>query len=261
MKTRVISAIVMLLIFIPVLILGDVYYPIMFSILGIMALWEMMNLKKVPMYMKYISSFICLALVLFDYQNTNYFNMPNYPIIVGMFLIYSFSIIINKDIKKYTYSDALWLMIVTLVIGMMFNSLIRIRLFGIEPVIYCFLISTMTDTFALFGGKKFGKHKLAPDISPNKTIEGSVIGSILGTIIASSFHYLVIGNISIGVLILLTFVLSIFDQMGDLFFSSIKRFYKVKDFSDLIPGHGGVLDRLDSVIFVTMGYLLYILII
>lgn len=261
MKTRVISAIVMLLIFIPVLILGDVYYPIMFSILGIMALWEMMNLKKVPMYMKYISSFICLALVLFDYQNTSYFNMPNYPIIVGMFLIYSFSIIINKDIKKYTYSDALWLMIVTLVIGVMFNSLIRIRLFGIEPVIYCFLISTMTDTFALFGGKKFGKHKLAPDISPNKTIEGSVIGSILGTIIASSFHYLVIGNISIGVLILLTFVLSIFDQMGDLFFSSIKRFYKVKDFSDLIPGHGGVLDRLDSVIFVTMGYLLYILII
>ena len=152
-------------------------------------------------------------------------------------------------------------MTMTLLIGIMFNSFIRIRLLGLYPVIYCFLISTMTDTFALFGGKLFGKHKLAPLISPNKTIEGSVIGSLFGTIIACIFYYFVIGNMSIGVILLLSFVLTIFGQMGDLFFSNIKRFYNVKDFSNIIPGHGGILDRLDSVIFVILGYLLYILII
>lgn len=262
MKTRIISAIIMLAVFIPILLLGDIYYSILSCILGMIALWELMRLEKnIPLYMRIISYFICLFLIIYHYKETNYFTEVNYAILVSMFFIYSFSSIINKDTKKYTYKDSLWLMTMTLLIGIMFNSFIRIRLLGLYPVIYCFLISTMTDTFALFGGKLFGKHKLAPLISPNKTIEGSIVGSLFGTIISSIFYYFVIGNMSIEVILLLSFVLTIFGQMGDLFFSNIKRFYNVKDFSNIIPGHGGILDRLDSVIFVILGYLLYILII
>ena len=262
LKTRFISAIVMLALFIPILILGGIYYSILFSILGIMALWELMSLKKnIPIYMKIISSVISLGLIWYSYDSLDYVHFPNYLMVVGMFFIYAFSIIINGDIKKYSYMDGLWLLIMTLCIGIMFNSLIKLRLIGMYPVIYCFLITIGTDSFALFGGKKFGKHKLSPMISPNKTIEGSVIGSIMGCLVATSFYYFAIGNISILVLIALTLVLTIFDQIGDLFFSSIKRYHNVKDFSNLIPGHGGVLDRLDSIIFVTMGYLIYLLII
>ena len=119
----------------------------------------------------------------------------------------------------------------------------------------------MTDTFALFGGKLFGKNKLCKEISPNKTVEGSITGTIFSTIIGTIFYYFLVGGKSLIIIITLTFILSIFGQFGDLFFSSIKREHKLKDFSNVIPGHGGILDRLDSLLFVIMGYLLYMLII
>ena len=262
MKTRVISAIIMVLLFVPFLILGNYFYLVLGSILGLLSLWEMMRLEKnIPFYIELISYTVCLLLILFQYNKVEYFDMINFPILVSMFFIYSFSIIINKDIKKYSYKEGIWLFVVTLLIGITFNSFIKVRNIGLYPVIYCLIIATMTDTFALFGGKLFGKHKLIPEVSPNKTIEGSVIGTLFGTCLGSLFHILVIGNINIWVVILLSFILSIFGQFGDLFFSSIKRYYKVKDFSNIIPGHGGILDRLDSLLFIIMGYLLYTMII
>ncbi len=262
MKKRIISAIIMIILFIPFLILGGNFYLLLGSVLGVLSLWEMLRLEKnIPSYMQFISYVICLLLIMFKHDDLNYYDMINFPIISSMFLVYSFGIIINKDIKKYNYKDGIWLFIITLMIGMMFNAFIKVRYLGLYQVIYCLLIATMTDTFALFGGKLFGKTKLAKEISPNKTVEGSLVGTIFGTIIGVVFHILVIGSINIWVLILLTFVLSIFGQFGDLFFSSIKRHYKVKDFSNLIPGHGGILDRLDSLLFIILGYLLYIMII
>ena len=262
MKKRIISAIIMIMLFVPFLLLGDYFYLVLGLILGIMSLWEMMRLEKnIPIYLRFISYMVCLLLIVFQYDSKTYFDMINFPIIASMFFIYSFSIIINKDIKKYTYKDGMWLFIVTLLIGVMFNSFIKLRYLGLYPVIYCMIVSTMTDTFALFGGKLFGKNKLIETISPNKTVEGSIVGTLFGTILGTMFYVLVIGNLNIWVTILLTLVLSMFGQFGDLFFSSIKRFYKVKDFSNLIPGHGGILDRLDSLLFIIMGYLLYIMII
>ena len=124
-------------------------------------------------------------------------------------------------------------------------------------MIYLFLITILTDTFALFIGKSFGKHKLAPLISPNKTIEGAVGGSVVATILASLFYIFVVKDYSsIIIVIVLTFVLSLVGQLGDLIKSSIKRHAGIKDFSNLIPGHGGILDRLDSIIFVMMAYIL-----
>ena len=264
MKKRVISAIVMVALFVPFLILGDYFYLVLGCILGMLSLWEMMRLEKnIPMYMQLISYVVCVLLILFQYDRKDYYDMINFPVLVSMFFVYSFSVIINKDIKKYTYKDGLWLFGVTLLIGIMFNSFIKVRNIGLYQVIYCLIVATMTDTFALFGGKLFGKHKLIPEISPNKTIEGSVVGTIFGTTLGTLFYVLVIGigNLNIWIIILLTMILSMFGQFGDLFFSSIKRYYKVKDFSNIIPGHGGILDRLDSLLFILMGYLLYIMII
>ena len=262
MKKRVISAIVMILVFIPFLILGDTFYLVLGGILGVLSLWELMRLEKnIPSYMQFLSYIVCLLLVLYKHDSKDYLDILNFPIVVSMFFIYSFSIIINNDLKKYNYKDSLWLFCITLMIGLMFNSFIKVRYLGLYDVIYCMLIATMTDTFALFGGKLFGKNKLCKDISPNKTVEGSVVGTIFGTAIATTFYCLLIGNRSVWLVIVLTFILSIFGQFGDLFFSSIKRNHKVKDFSNFIPGHGGILDRLDSLLFVILGYLLYILII
>lgn len=262
MEKRIISAIIMIIAFVPFLIFGGYAYLILGGILGIVALWELTRHEKnIPNYMKALSFIVCILLITYQYDSLKYYDIINYPVLVSMFFIYSFSIIINKKIKKYNYKDSLWLFGVTLMIGVMFNGFVKLRTIGLYQVIYCLLIATMTDTFALFGGKLFGKNKLCEEISPNKTVEGSVIGSLFGTIIATLFYYFFIGDLNIGLLIPLTFILTIFDQIGDLFFSSIKRYHGIKDFSDIIPGHGGILDRLDSLLFVILGFLLYMLVI
>ena len=102
-----------------------------------------------------------------------------------------------------------------------------------------------------------GKHKLCPTISPNKTIEGSVGGSLMGTFVGVAFYVTVINSsVSIVYIALVTMLLSIVGQCGDLVFSNIKRYFDEKDFGNLIPGHGGVLDRLDSFIFIVIAYIL-----
>ena len=142
-----------------------------------------------------------------------------------------------------------------LFVGLSFNLLLVTRNISITYIIYLFLITTITDTFALFTGMLVGKHKLAPEISPKKTIEGAIGGSLMGTIVASAFYVTVINqSISLVLVIVLTMLLSVVGQIGDLAFSSIKRYYGKKDFSDLIPGHGGILDRFDSLVFVTMAF-------
>ena len=110
----------------------------------------------------------------------------------------------------------------------------------------------MTDTFAYFSGYFFGKHKLCPEISPKKTVEGSIGGSLWSVGIVLVYGLLVdkqfgveINYIKLGVLGVLIAIVS---QIGDLTASVIKRKYGVKDYGTIFPGHGGVLDRLDSII-------------
>lgn len=111
-----------------------------------------------------------------------------------------------------------------------------------------FVIAFATDTFAYFSGYLFGKHKLIPKVSPKKTIEGAIGGILGSTICAILFGY--IFKLNIVPLVLIGSIGSIVAQFGDLFASSIKRYVGIKDYGKLIPGHGGILDRFDSVILV-----------
>lgn len=112
-----------------------------------------------------------------------------------------------------------------------------------------FIITVVSDSMAYFTGKFFGKHKLIPSVSPNKTVEGSV-GAIVFTIIACLLYGNII-NLGTIELIAIGFLGSIVSQCGDLIASKLKRYTGIKDFSNLIPQHGGILDRLDSALLVS----------
>lgn len=121
-----------------------------------------------------------------------------------------------------------------------------------------------TDTFAYLIGCKFGKHKLTP-VSPKKSVEGSIAGIIGNVIFSLIYTYCInkIGDMEISYLAItcISIVLSILAQLGDLAASSIKRYVGIKDFGDLIPGHGGMLDRIDSILFIApFAYFLLMLI-
>lgn len=114
-----------------------------------------------------------------------------------------------------------------------------------------FLSAVLCDTFALFGGMAFGKHKLAPTVSPNKTIEGSVIGSVVTTAVSAGLWFLLKDYIefSLWSVVVTVAVCTVVAQIGDLSASFIKREAGIKDFGNFIPGHGGALDRVDSLMF------------
>lgn len=135
-----------------------------------------------------------------------------------------------------------------------FVSIILIRnvAHGKEVFLLVFLAPWITDTFAYFGGRLFGKHKLIPSVSPKKTVEGAICGTLFCTVVCFFYGYglekLFEKTYALYMFAVMGFLISVVSQIGDLIFSLIKRRYGIKDFGIIFPGHGGVLDRFDSVI-------------
>lgn len=255
-KERVISAVIALLITVPLILLGGVYFKVLVILLGIYALYELLRLKKnIPSVMKYISYVLYVVLLLYGYIFTNGVFVLNASLLIIVFMVLFLSLIYYHNNKKYNIEDVFYLLSSIVFLSSAFNLFVVVREMSLMLVIYLFLVTTLTDTFAYIIGSKYGKKKLIPSISPNKTIEGSIGGVIAGVSVGSIFYMTMIGG-NIFVVILMTLLLSILGQCGDLVFSQIKRYFGIKDFSKLMPGHGGVLDRLDSMIFVLFGYVI-----
>ena len=126
-------------------------------------------------------------------------------------------------------------------------------LLSIYEQIFVLLITTMSDTGAYFGGRYFGKRLLWPKVSPKKTVEGSLAGLFL-TLFVCLLYGGIFLHYSPFLLIVIIVKLNITSQLGDFFESGLKRIYNVKDSGTLLPGHGGVLDRIDSLLFVIPAY-------
>jgi phosphatidate cytidylyltransferase len=169
-------------------------------------------------------------------------------------------------------------------VGLGAAAIVILRLLGIRFIFYLFIITMLTDIFAYLFGSKFGKHKMIPHISPKKSWEGAIAGTIIATLFGSMYalfygkvfiagtpfgdffnsegYITLLENFSsIGdkpiwiqalIIVPMTFFGSIFAQIGDLVASRLKRTYGIKDFGNILPGHGGVLDRFDSTLFVAM---------
>lgn len=257
MKKRVISAIVMLIIIIPIVWYGGNLFKIGVSVIGLLALKEILDLKKshsdLPILVKLISMIALLLIILAEYDGYSIMFGVTYR---GIAILLLSMLTLSIFYKDFTTRDALFLIGSVLLIGVSFNALILVRMFDLYKFIFLILIFILTDTFAFIGGKIFGKHKLIESVSPNKTIEGSVIGTVIATIGASIFYHLMVHPISVKAIIGIL-ILSVLGQIGDLIFSKIKRENDIKDFSNLIPGHGGILDRLDSTIAIMLGYLIF----
>lgn len=261
MKTRVLSAILIVLVFIPFLIIGDIPFAILMSVLSAASLYEIFKVreskKKFPILLKIIGYFIVVAFSLNNFSSVEFKYSFDYRIMAAIIFIFLSPMVFINDTKKFNLNDSLFLTGSVLFLGLSFNLIIITRNYDISYILYLLLVTTITDTFALFTGKLVGKHKLCPKISPNKTIEGFVGGVLMGTFVATAFYNTVISSsISLVLVIFLTMLLCLVGQLGDLVFSSIKRYYDVKDFSNLIPGHGGILDRFDSLIFVTLAFII-----
>ncbi|MBQ1812326.1 MAG: phosphatidate cytidylyltransferase [Bacilli bacterium] len=258
MKERVISAIIALIIIVPFVLLGGVYFNVSVAILGTIGLWELLRIKEnIPSIIKIIAYVLFLMLLVYGYTFTGKIYLMNFTFVVISFIILFSSLLVYNDRKKYSVEDVFYILAAIIFLSAAFNLFIVIRSKSLMLLVYLLLITTMTDTFAYTIGSKIGKHKLLPNVSPKKSVEGFVAGLIGGTLIATVFYIFCIDSSSIMLTIAITLVLSVIGQMGDLIFSSMKRHFNIKDFSNIMPGHGGILDRLDSIIFVLFGYIIF----
>lgn len=261
MKTRVLSAALMVLVFVPFLLMGGIPFTICMSALAVYALYEVIKVretrKKFPLLLKIFAYILVLVLCFTNLNTIEFQHNMDYRFIALIVFLFTSPMVFINDTKKYNLNDALFLVSLILFIGLGFKLIVITRNFDITYVIYLLLITTITDSFALISGMLVGKHKLCPKISPKKTVEGLIGGVLMGTFVATSFYFTVINSgISLIFLIFVTALLCLVGQLGDLVFSSIKRYYDIKDFSNLIPGHGGVLDRFDSLIYVTLAFIM-----
>ena len=251
MKKRLISAIVMIFVSIPLIILGNLPFNILILVLGELCLYEILQFRKRLSIGLKVLAHLFTGVLIFN----SYIGIEAEAILMLLLLIFLLLLVFLND-KKYNYKEVFFLIGLITFIGLAFSKFIYIRNIGLYYFIYLILITIGTDTFALFIGKSIGKHKLAPHISPNKTIEGMLGGTIVGTLVSVIFYMILIKDLPLVYLIMQSLFLSLVGQMGDLAASKIKRYENVKDFSNLIPGHGGVVDRLDSIIFVVITYVL-----
>lgn len=261
MLKRIITAIVAIAIFVPICIFSDyIVFPIAISALSVIGVYEMA--KCVGQHKKWaltIPMYILAALIpmsrFFLLHQSHFFMLA--MISIFFMLIYSLAyVMFGKNKEKISDITTLYALFVY-VVGC-FSSILCVRYMSAGKYIYLlvFLGAWVCDTFAYFAGRFFGKHKLIPDISPKKTIEGS-IGGIVFTVGAFALYCFIVNkfwgdnvHLSYITLIILGFFASIISQIGDLVASAIKRQYDIKDYGRLFPGHGGVIDRFDSVMLV-----------
>ena len=279
MKQRVLTSIGIGIVGIPVVLLSRyIVYPIFLGLLSAIAVWELYRVFgfekryeiSVPAYL------IAGLLPIFAHDFFTNGNQSSYLLIVAAtifaYLLYLNAVcVVSKEIlmkrsetegssdkqKILEFSDisAAFLAVTYVTVSFTSMSLTRYMSNGVYIFAIVFVAAWMCDIFAYFTGRFFGKHKLAPHLSPKKTVEGS-IGGILFAILGCMLYGLIIEktvgiNANYVVLAAIGLLLSIVSQIGDLWASLIKREYGVKDYSQMMPGHGGIMDRFDSIIAIS----------
>ncbi len=252
MKQRIITGVVAAALFIPIVIYGGVPFTVLVYALASIGLYELIRMNKLTLIsVPTVLAAVLLWIILIPSSASELFTWIGLGkleitfVIVLLLLSYT---VLSKN--TFTFDNASFLLMATTYVAMGFLYLNETRILGIKYVFCALFVIWATDSGAYFVGKALGKRKLWPEISPNKTIEGSLGGIVCGIIVALVYNMFFPVESNVVILIVLTIIISIFGQIGDLVQSAFKRHYGVKDSGTILPGHGGILDRTDSWLFV-----------
>ena len=257
MRNRIIvAAICVPLLFIIVFFLPPYIFVGMVSLICAICAYELLHSigskrnDRVVIYSVFSAALIPVG-AFFDVAETVFLAV----LLVLMFLLFAEAIAVFKKTKSITLSQVLIALLGGALIPLMLSSLVFLRnmpeghLLTLLPVISAFI----TDGGAYFTGVFLGKRKAFPLISPKKTVEGCVGGLVVGTLALVAYGAILVFSttyyIHFWALIICGFIGAVFTELGDLAFSLIKREYDVKDYGRILPGHGGILDRFDSMVF------------
>lgn len=266
MKQRVLSGVVIAVVAISVLLLmNTVVFPIVWTVLAVMAVYEIEKVTQIKNKALVVLSLAFSAL--FCLNECFRFVEVSYSAILAIYVLIMLTImLIGYDITKFEHVAVAFF--ASVAVPFAFSIFVYLRDInvhsdgkfskteGVYLILLVLVCSWLTDVFAYFTGRAFGKHKLCPKISPKKTVEGAiggiVIPAVINIIVLAVFEKFFFDGtvIPYWAMLIISPVLSVASMLGDLSASTIKRNFGVKDFSNLIPGHGGIMDRFDSCLFV-----------
>ena len=265
MKERTLTSVAILAVALLVVVFsGYIVYPIALSILAVIAIFEILRVIEVHKNIFLtIPAYIFAAIFPLLAYFVNSQNASQYLLLLAgcmfVYLVWLFAVsVFSKGKTSFAHISEVFAANLYVTVSASSLSLIRYlnREVGVFVVILVFVISWVCDTAAFAVGSLIGKHKLIPEISPKKTVEGSIGGIVFSTVLCILYGYIIeiaFDGIEANYLVLgcCGAILSIVSQLGDLIASMIKREYGVKDYSKIFPGHGGVMDRFDSVFAVS----------
>ncbi|MBE6661291.1 MAG: hypothetical protein E7605_07820 [Ruminococcaceae bacterium] len=263
MLKRIITAVVAIAIFLPVLYFSEtIVFPIVMALLSLIGCFEMLRctelIKKYALSVPVLGLSLALPLLPYWYDSATVEHVCLMALIVLALYLFTIMTFSRGKITLANVGSA-YLSCFYIIVAFMALCLLRYRVAAGEYVyLICFIGAWVTDTFAYFSGFLFGKHKLIPDVSPKKTIEGSVGGTLFCILAMVGYGWIVQlvsgGNVTANYLTLAVsgLFIAVVAQVGDLLMSAVKRTYGIKDYGKLFPGHGGVLDRFDSVLAVAL---------
>jgi len=265
-QLRIISGIILVLIVSLCVYLGQTACLVLVGIVGLLVIDEIIT-NFYALYRNSKRYIISMATFLAGYYFFNFFHVSesgfgiwvsmgillNALLLIYLFFIFKKSESLLSVIRATSWLTGLLVLIPILNIAYMIH-LEKWMLYLLNLMILNFMV----DTAAYFTGKKFGKHKLWESVSPKKTIEGAIGGVFFSVLITSYFWHTYIQNINSFTVVFFTIV-ACSSQVGDLFQSKLKRQFELKDSSSLIPGHGGVYDRVDSLLFVAPFYAFFLM--
>jgi phosphatidate cytidylyltransferase len=236
------------------------YFTLIAALLGMHEFYTVSKKKNLNA-LSYVGYVLCIVYyILLD-------NSMNFQTILLLIIAASFITLCIPVINvKYNFIDVSITIFGFIYIAVFFSFIVLVnnKPSGNYLIWLIFISSWLCDTTAYYVGRYFGKNKLCPKVSPKKTIEGS-LGGLLGSTIACGLFGLVISRFGVTIplihFIIIGLICGVFCQFGDLVASSIKRHVNVKDYSNLIPGHGGILDRFDSILFASAVVYYYITIV
>ena len=253
LQKRTLFAATALAIFLPILMVGGLLLQIVIGLIAMLAMHELLKMKGLEtMTMEGLLTLFATFSLTIPLENYLTFLPVDGNVVAYSVLI---SIMLGTTIfsKSYTIEDAVFPLAMSFYVGFGFNALLDARVAGLDKALLALCIVWATDSFAYLVGMNLGKRTLAPAVSPNKTIEGA-LGGMLGAILVTIVFMIVDSTVALPYGIYRMSVFAIFfslaGQFGDLLESSIKRHFGVKDSGKFIPGHGGVLDRFDSMLLV-----------
>ncbi len=244
MKQRIITAIAIIVVAVPCIYFGGLAFDILAAALVGIACYEVLDLfsQEYPKWVKgcYYVLFVgsCIGICI----DTSYVTFLSL-----LTLIVLFSLVIWENSVRLYHIGITYLIYSIL----LYTICTFLLIYDINKWLLAFLLvgNYVNDSFCMFGGMAFGKHKLNTRISPNKTIEGCISGWVVGSIAGIALGMLTMPELPTVFIVAAGLTIPIMAQVGDLAFSAIKRHYGIKDFGKIFPGHGGVLDRIDSLGF------------